>query len=232
MVVSRTTLGLIGCFSALLTACPSDDHGTPDGPPSDGGAQGLTVRWESTQTIPTGSDDPSVEEARLALRSLRVIGDAASGDDATTLERVGLEWSRDGAPDLLRFDQAPAGKYAKIDAVLRGWEGEGESESDAFEISGTVRVNGTTYRYEIEDSGQLSVSLPLPDGTMLAPGGSLALTVRVNWRDVVKDLDFSSITPREGTLRVNGDTPAVLAEAREALTRALSARRDDGKSAR
>lgn len=231
MLVSRTMLRLLAAsLSALLMGCPSDDNGTPDGPPGDGGTQGLTVHWQSTQTIPTTSDDPAVEEASLAVRSLRVIGDAASGDEATTRERVSLSWSRDGAPAALRFDQAPSGKYAKIDAVLRGWDGDGNDEDsgDAFEISGTVRVGSTTYRYEIEDSSQLAISLPLPDGTMLSPGGALSLTVRVNWRDVVKDLNFSSIPPREGTIRINDDTPAVLSAAREALVLAMAARRDDG----
>jgi hypothetical protein len=219
---------LLACgvsLGALLTGCPSSDP-PPDGPPDDGGTQGLTLRWQSTETIPT-SADPSVDEAELRLRSVRVIGDAASGDSATTGERVVLKWSRGSAPEELHFDDAPPGKYAKIDVVLRGWDGDGDGDGEAFRLSGSVRVNGTTYRYEIEDEEQLSASLPLPGGTMLSPGGALLLQVRVNLRDVVKDLEFSSIPPRDGTIRINGDTPEVLDAARDALMDALTAERAD-----
>lgn len=229
MLVSQFERSLLlvlgGTLSAFLAGCPATEPSSPDGPPDGGSTQGLTVRWHSEQALPT-ADDPSVEEAELRLRSVRVIGDAASGDSATTRERVVLQWSHED-PEALRFDQAPPGKYAKIDVVLRGWEGEGDGDDDdAFKISGNVRVGGTTYRYEVEDDDQLSTSLPLPSGTMLSPGGQLALEVRVNLRDVVKDLAFSSIPPREGIIRVNGDTPAVLAAARAALMTALTARTD------
>lgn len=236
MLVSQFERGLLlvlgGTLSAFLAGCPATEPSSPDGPPDDGGTQGLTVRWHSEQDLPT-SDDPSVVEAELRLRSVRVIGDAASGDSATTRERVVLQWNREDEPEALRFDQAPPGKYAKIDVVLRGWEGDGEDEDDAFQISGNVRVGGTTYRYEIEDDDQLSTSLPLPTGTMLSPGGQLELEVRVNLRDVVKDLAFSSIPPREGVIRINGDTPAVLTAARAALMTALTARAEgNGDSGR
>lgn len=197
--------------------------GGPDG--SDGGSQGITLVWRSEQDIPTTSDDPSIEEAELALRSVRVIGDAASGDAATTQERVRLRWDDDDEPDELRFDQAPPGKYAKIDVVLRGWDGD---DGGSYELSGSVRVNGTLYRYEIEDDAQLSASIALPDGTMLPPGGTLALEVRVNLRDVVKDLAFSSVPPREGVIQIDESTPSVLLAARAALMSALTTRRSDG----
>jgi hypothetical protein len=238
MAVSHSKLCLLlACgvsLGAFLAGCPSTDRGPPDGPPDDGGTQGLTLRWQSTQPIPTTADDPSVEEAELRLRSVRVIGDAASGDSATTRERVELKWSGDDIPEELRFDQAPPGKYAKIDVVLRGWDGDGgeDGEGASFEISGNVRVNGTTYRYQLEDDDQLSSSLPLPGGTMLSPGGELVLEVRVNLRDVVKDLEFSSIPPQGGTISINRDTPEVLDAARAALVAALTAQRADGDSRR
>lgn len=193
--------------------------------------QGLTLGWRSEQDIPT-SDDPSVEEAELSLRSVRVIGDAASGDAATTRERVRLRWGDHDMPDALRFDQAPPGKYAKIDVVLRGWDGDGGGDGGggSYEISGEVRVGGTLYRYEIEDDAQLSASLPLPDMTTLPPGGELALEVRINLRDVVKNLAFSSVPPREGVIQIDESTPAVLQAARAALMSALTARRGDSGS--
>lgn len=222
---------LVPALAAFLAACPSSDPPDPDGPDPDGpdgGGRGLTLRFRSEQVLPT-TDEPTVEEAELALRSVRVIGDAAPGDSSTTRERVRLEFRGDDTPDALRFDQAPPGKYAKIDVVLRGWDGDGGGDDGgSFEITGRARVNGTLYEYEIHDDAQLSASIPLPEATMLPPGGELGLEVRVDLREVVRTLAFSSITPREGKLRIDESTPAVLQAARAALMAAMSGRRLDG----
>jgi hypothetical protein len=227
VTVSASRL-LVPALAAFLAACPSSDP-PPDGPDGgpDGGGRGLTLRFRGEQDLPT-SEEPTVTEAELSLRSVRVIGDAAPGDSSTTRERVRLELRGDDTPDALRFEQAPPGKYAKIDVVLRGWDG---NDDDSFEISGQARVNGTLYDYEIHDEGQLSASIPLPESTMLPPGGELGLEVRINLRDVVKNLAFSTIAPREGVIRVDESTPAVLQAARAALMQAMSGRRLDDQGA-
>lgn len=229
MSVSLPRLLLLGT-AALLAGCPGSDSPPPDGPDGgpDGGGRGLSLRFRSEQDLPT-SDEPTVEEAELALRSVRVIGDAAPGDAATTRERVRLRFGDDDGPDALRFEQAPPGKYAKIDVVLRSWDGDGEDGDDSFEISGKARVNGTLYKYEIHDDAQLAASIPLPDATMLPPGGELSLEVRVDLRGVVSGLAFASIPPRDGVIRVDETTPAVLQAARAALMAAMSGRRGDGE---
>ncbi len=149
------------------------------------------------------------------MRSVKAIGDAAPGDASTTRESFSLEWRAGRTPSPILFDQAPAGKYAKIDIVFRG------DDSDAFELSGFARRGDVTYPYEIEDRSQLSVSVPLPGSTSLSPGGALAVGVRIDMHEIVKDLNFNAAKLEDGKLIIDDDTPALLAAFRAALAAAI-----------
>ena len=166
------------------------------------------MRWRGVPEVPTGQDNPNVQRATFRVRTLKVIGDSAPGEAATTRENLSLEWRRDKTPQPVLFDQAPPGKYAKIDLVLRG------DDRDTFEISGVVRRNDIDYIYEIEDSSQLLVSVPLPSSATLRPGGALSIGVRIDIRDIVKDLDFGAARIEDGKLKIDDDTPALQAQVR------------------
>lgn len=181
----------------------------------DGGTQGLTVRWRAVPTIPTGNT-PSVRELKLRLRSLKVIGDAAPGDAATTKNNLDLEWKSSNPPNVLTFPQAPAGKYAKIDIIIRGEDGK-----DGVKIIGMALRNGTLHPYEIEDDAQLSVSVPLGADTTLRPGGMLTLGLRIDIDTVVRDLDFGAAREDDDKLIIDDETPELLAAVRTALTSAI-----------
>jgi hypothetical protein len=210
-----SVLAVVAALS--LTGCPSEESTVPDG--GTGQKQGLTVAWSSTQPIPT-TDNPSVTEAILSVRSVRAIGDAAPGDASTTKERFTLRWSKSEAPAPMVFDHAPAGKYAKIDLVLR------DDGQDTFKLVGVARINGTDVPYEIEGEEQISISIPLPSSATLPAGGMLTVGVKVNLRDIVKDLNLASVPPQGGVIRINEDTaPGVLAAAQVALASAF--RQDD-----
>jgi hypothetical protein len=185
----------VAVVGATLTGCPGPDDIVPDASP---GAQGLTLGWRSGTAIPT-SANPALTEAALFVRSARVIGDA--GDGATTQEKVTLKWSSGTSPTAILFDQAPAGKYAKIDLIIGG-KGRGEG---SYEFSGAVRLGSTTYRYEIEDEGQISVSLPLPSSAVLAPGGSLRVGVTFDLQAAVDAVDFGSLTPEGDVFKIDDD---------------------------
>lgn len=181
----------------------------------DGGTQGLTVRWRAAPSIPT-ENTPSVRELKLRLRSLKVIGDAAPGDAATTKNNLDLEWKSNDPPNVLGFPQAPAGKYAKIDIVIRGEDGK-----DGVRITGMALRNGILRPYEIEDDAQLSVSVPLGADTTLLPGGSLTLGLRIDIDSVVRDLDFGAAREDDDKLIIDDETPALLAAVRAALTTSI-----------
>jgi hypothetical protein len=210
-------VSVLAVAALSFTGCPGAESDMPDGGTSQ--TQGLTLNWRVSPSIPT-ADVPSVTEAVIVIRSLRAIGDAAPGDAATTKERFTLQWSKTVSPDKIVFDHAPAGKYAKIDVLLRG------DTRDTFQISGMARVNGSDIPYEIEGEEQVSVSIPLPSTANLPAGGMLTVGVRVNLRDVVKDLNFASVPPQNGVIRINEDNaPGVLSAAQAALANAF--RHDD-----
>ncbi|MBK7534167.1 MAG: hypothetical protein IPI49_02125 [Myxococcales bacterium] len=205
--MSRVLVVLIAVAAVSMTGCPGEDSSAPDAG-VDGGSRGLTLRWRGVPEVPTGQDNPNVQRATFRVRTLKVIGDSAPGEAATTRENLSLEWRRDKTPQPVLFDQAPPGKYAKIDLVLRG------DDRDTFEISGVVRRNDIDYIYEIEDSSQLLVSVPLPSSATLRPGGALSIGVRIDIRDIVKDLDFGAARIEDDKLKIDDDTPALQAQVR------------------
>lgn len=181
----------------------------------DGGTQGLAVRWRAVPSIPTGNT-PSVREVKLRVRSLKVIGDAAPGDAATTKNNLDLEWKSNEDPKALEFPQAPAGKYAKIDIVIRGDAGK-----DGVKITGMALRNAVLRPYEIEDDAQLSVSVPLAADTALRPGGTLTLGLRMDLDAVVRGLDFGAAREDDDKLIIDEETPELLAAVRTALTSSI-----------
>lgn len=178
----------------------------------DGGTRGLAVRWRAVPSIPTGNL-PSVRELKLHVRSFKVIGDAAPGDAATSKSNFDIEWKSNDDPKALEFPQAPAGKYAKIDIVIRGEDGK-----DGVKITGMALRDAVLRPYEIEDDAQLSVSVPLAADTTLRPGGTLTLGLRMDLDAVVRGLDFSAAREDDDKLIIDEETPALLAAVRTALT--------------
>lgn len=206
------TLAIGLCLLAVSQmGCPGQEPDMPDAM-VDGGTQGLAVRWRAVPSIPT-SNIPSVRELKLRVRSIKVIGDAAPGDAATTKNNLDLEWKSSEDPKALEFPQAPAGKYAKIDIVIRGDVGK-----EGVQITGMAMRNAVLHPYEIEDDAQLSVSVPLPADTTLRPGGLLTLKLRMDLDAVVRGLDFNAAREDDDKLIIDEETPELLAAVRTALT--------------
>ena len=118
-------------FAALAFAAgcsggvPGTDAGEVDGGADSGdggGTTGLHFAWYP-DPVPPGEveDDLRIDDVRLELRQLRVVGDAAPDDPRTSRDDLRLEW-KDGAPAPapLRFDTAPLGMYCSRSARAMG----------------------------------------------------------------------------------------------------------------
>jgi len=196
MPMRRVFLIAIAAFAAACgDLSPSDDDG--GGP--DAGDSGLDVHWHAVGVDgPVG--DVTVEELRLWLSDLRVVGDAAPGDDRTYLAYAELQLDGGDEPEQ-HFPDAPPGRYSSLDFALRG-PVDGE---DAWRLLGTVLIDGTTYTLDIADSATTTFTLPLD--LMLLAGQARIIHVEVDVAAVISGVDWS-VMPRDGDrVEISDDDP-------------------------
>jgi hypothetical protein len=151
-----------------------DRDGGPDG--GDGGdaggaTAGLGLDFGSDPPLPGdlvgGAFAVHVDEARFELYNLRALGDSATGV-GTTQPTLELRWGDDDGDEeepsdegdiRVFFPNAPPGYYSHINADIA-----------EYRVRGTVEVDSTVRRFEIDDRPptSLDVSIALDDFELLA----------------------------------------------------------------
>jgi hypothetical protein len=190
------TRGWIAILLLGFSACGNTPSGGPDAG-ADGGGGGLVLDWAVQPGVPGNLEDTvTLDTIELHLRDLRVTGDAAPGDDRTTVPSVDLGWSDGNTPGSTLFAAAPPGLYSHVAFSLEQDLGEG------YRLNGTVQVGSTTYPFEIEDERPVAVSLPM--SVTLDAGGTATETVRASFHDVVTGVDWTQVSLDDGTLRIEG----------------------------
>lgn len=194
----------IACAAAILAlACGDDHHPGVDG--GGGGDADVTDAslWFSFWAIPDipGALDGgivTVTYARLDLESVRAVGDAAPGDETTRSSLV-LEWSSEAAPEPLRFGDAPAGLYSHLSARLV-----------AYELGGTVLLDGEALEFVIEDEPlvPLTLSVELSE-VQVVPGDATRVDVAVDFRVPLDAIDWSSVDGSGGDIEIDSDDPQI-----------------------
>jgi hypothetical protein len=200
MAVVRWALLIVLTVAACGDPAPpvGDDDAGPDAETP--GDSGLELRWTSV-----GMDGPvgevTLDECRLWLADLRIVGDAAPGDDRTYLAKTEIKLDG-GAPPVQRFDDAPPGRYSTVD-----FSTEGLSDSEpAWRIRGSVALGDEIYDLEIEDDDGFSRSLPL-SGLVLGAGETRRINLEVDLVAVLAGVDWESM-PRDGdVIEIDDDTP-------------------------
>ena len=211
---------------------PGGDGG-PDG--GDGGlpGAGLVLDIEGGPGLPAtlgGTYSPVATRARLELENVRVIGDAAPGDERTTEAFVLLAWP-DAGDDGEDAEDEPQAGGAEDD----GGGGEGDAEGDEaevrivfasappgiysrvlcqvtrYELSGTVQLGETTAPFAIVDqpATPLSVSIDL-GGVLLEANTSSRIQIEVDVDEAILAPAWDQIDPDgEGVLRIGAGSPEI-----------------------
>jgi hypothetical protein len=200
--------GLIRCgvIAGLLVGCgaggigPQDDTQHDD---ADVGPSGLIIHWSSAPSDwPSTVNGVTLERARFAVESLRVVGDAGPGDmrtTATTLE-MGFDWTSDGQrPEDITFDDAPTGRYSQVAIVFDHTSGSGPD--DSYEIRGTVDVNSQNWDFRIQDANPLPFNVAIDE--MVTPGEVATINLRINFTHALDSVNWSSISPSDGRLEID-----------------------------
>jgi hypothetical protein len=196
--------GSIRCVfvAGLLLGCDPGDTSTPDDG-SNAGASGLVIEWSSSpSTWPSTADGVTLERARFAMSSLRVVGDAGPGDPRTTQDamEIAFAWSDSGqSPTTITFDDAPTGLYSQIAIVFDG------GSNDAYQIRGTVDLGTETLEFRIEDSNPLTFNVAIDE--MVSPGETATIPLRINFIHALDSLDFATLDRSDGRLELEDGDP-------------------------
>ncbi|MBA3822223.1 MAG: hypothetical protein H0X17_25280 [Deltaproteobacteria bacterium] len=198
-----------------LTGCPGDDGGPTDaGDANDANdandGAGLAITWESRpDTIPGDtSSGNTIASAMFRLENLRVVGDAGP----LTVGALTLQWAAGVVPAAVTVEQAPPGLYSRLLFDLAPGP-----TGFAYEITGTVEVNGASRPFTIRDRAARSLSLDY--SITLPPGGRATIPVRVESDRLVEAIDFDPLPFANGRYLVEDD--ATLAAVRAELASSL-----------
>jgi hypothetical protein len=191
---------------AMLAACNgSPPGGGPDGGlASDGGGNGgdggsgsgdgLRLVFQTDPAVPgtVGGDfDVTVSSLEFHLDNLRVVGDAAPGDDRTRIGNFTASWP--GSDPEVRFGQAPPGLYSYVLADLTEYEMKG---------SATVDIQRG---FSIEDEG-INLQLSIPLSVVLEPNGSEDIAIVLSLSPVLGELRWDEADVNaEGKYDVDGE---------------------------
>lgn len=194
--------------SALLSGCPSGATGGRDAASTDGGADdgavtgGLRLAFEAVPPLPATSEGlypATVDAARLVLRDVRAIGDAAPGDPRTTRAEVTLELDPEASADPVVFEDAPPGRYSRVEGRVK-----------RLRVTGAVDVDELT-PFVIDDEPPRPVTFSFPlAGVELPAGGERTVTIGVELIELVEPIDWTAAPLTPEGYRIDGDSDAIL----------------------
>jgi hypothetical protein len=191
-------LAIATVLGMAVGGCPAEP--TPPGPDGGGGDGGLSIVWESRPSpIPSEpSSDIAIERASFLLEGLRVVSDGGSLE----LELKRLAWSRDGAPGPVPVKGASPGIYSRL---LFELEGEEDDQAYAYEITGTVKINGTVYPFTIRDLADINLAVEF--SFELRADDVASIPVRVEIDKLVEAVRFETLTREDGRYVVDEGAP-------------------------
>lgn len=170
--------------------------------PDGGQGGGLRLVLGSDPGIPSSfaaDYAPTMDEVELALADFRAIGDAAPGDDRTLVSTLRLTWS-EGGDEIVRFPDAPIGRYSRIRASL-----------ESFRIAGTCVIEGETWSWAIEDAatGGIDIDVFLANVEVM-PGSETRVKLEVDLERLYDRVeDWADIEPVDGVLLIDGSHPQI-----------------------
>jgi hypothetical protein len=192
--------GPIRCvvIAGLLMGCDPGDTSTPDAPV---GTSGLIVAWSTSPVDwPSTTNLVTLSNARFALDSLRVVGDAGPGDPRTTSTTLDLRWDKDSQPGDINFDDAPTGLYSQIALAF-----DGHTTTESFRIEGKMTVGSNNYDFRIEDDDPLGFNVGIDE--MVMPGTTATIHLRVNFTHAIDSVNWQNVDLDGGRLELQtGDS--------------------------
>lgn len=192
-----------------IDAGDESDAGEPTG--------GAYLRF---RTIPELNSELAISDATFAFRDiqielsdLRLIGDAATGDERTRIEQVRLEWNGEVGPvSSASYPDAPPGLYS----IVRG-------AFTAFAFSVDVERDGMEdFRLEV-DYEQQPIAIDIALESQLEAGAPLEVDIAITLADVLASIDLDELVVEDGTAEIVDESPLLGAIA-DSLSNSFSER--------
>jgi hypothetical protein len=166
----------------------------PDGQPR---GRGVSVSWNADPALPGPiTDKITVSDVVFQFEYLQIASDASS-DARTTHSRFQLRWHNGMSPSQEVFRDAPPATYQTISINLRA---SGPIQP-AFEIKGTWRERQDDEPKLFRITDFVPTMFSIPCNKALAAGGSLPLTIKIDLKDAIEDVDFEHL-PQVGPVLV------------------------------
>jgi hypothetical protein len=140
-----------------------------------------------------------MDEVSIFITDFRAIGDAAPGDDRTLIPTLELTWS-EGGDELVRFPNAPIGRYSRILASV-----------ESFRIAGTCVIEGETRSWAIDDvaTGGIDIDVTL-ENVEVMPGSETRVELEVDLERLYDHVeDWADIEEDDGVLLIDGSHPQI-----------------------
>ncbi len=136
-----------------------------------------------------------LEEIQLFISDLRLIGDAATGDNRTSKESVKLQWDEDvPGKIMIAYESAPPGMYSHVRGTVT-----------RLEIGAEVSGSGVgDFKLEVEDEFQ-NGGFELDLDYTLEAGAPVVVEISIDFESIISVLDFDSLEVEEGTVELSGD---------------------------
>jgi hypothetical protein len=209
-------LRLVPVLFAVAACGPGEalpDGGVGDDVDASVGSGGLVFRF-SVPAIDQELDDVLITRLRLRMTNLRANGDAGPSL-ATYREEEDLDL-KDERVHEITFEAAPPGRYSAFEFGLERYS----DREAAWELEGEIEDDGDKLELRIEDEQSSSLSLPLD--LDLAPGETVAIDVTVDLSVFAEDVDWDLAPVQSDEIRIDQDTPLLLAAARAALLASIA----------
>jgi len=208
MVRARFAAAALGAL--LLAACPADDVGDVDAGPdvdagdggdADVGGPSLLFYFETEPDVPGQVDEGSypiaVTEVRVKLEDVRSFGDAAPGDERTTVDKVDLRFEDRTRPNLVYFPEAPPSRYSHLAALI-----------ESYTFKGTVVLDQDPIPFTISEvpPTPLSVTVELEGVEVTSAIVEVLIEIEI---ELLKEVNWETFDPGTTAIEINGSSPLI-----------------------
>jgi hypothetical protein len=212
----RAMKGMLVCLA--LVGCHGTDIAPPDSQPASdalGDTHSLAITWVAQPGIPGPLNNTiTVTAASFKVARVQAIGDAggASRDDLV------VGWALESSPPPIVLPDAPTGIYSKVTLAVDG----GTALDIAYQIEGTVKLNGQPTPFEIHDRNAIDIEVKDFDVT-LPPVGTATLAIKLDLGDALDNIDYGNLDVDDGKLMLDtsdAQMPDFRSDLKKAFTRA------------
>lgn len=205
---------LLLLFAASTAACSGpavmqDRADASDGPDAGELSGGVSLRFRTTPALngalAVGEAIFTFTDIEVELSDLRLIGDAATGDERTRIELLQLRWTAESGPvRSAHYPEAPPGLYSIVRGAISTFEFDVDVDRDGSEDF-TIELD-----YEQEP-----IAIDIALDSRLEAGTPLEIGIMIDFSVVVALIDLDELVVEDGRVEIHDDSPLLgaLAEA-------------------